>query len=216
MIIQKFKCKHEKEITPILRGLINRIYAEFAKQKPRIKSFDSNIIHFMIHKIVKEDKKLSKKIPYGWFIHGPYCYLIDDILIKYYGMDKKYHQLSGKDPFRTEFGSTILFKDYVKMQTLVRCRINMALRYTKCIKKVTNTEALGCSIDEYMRYLERRFHSKMSWKNHNKLWELDHIRPINMFNLKFKSHQLKAFNYKNTRPLLKEHNRARPRNGRDL
>lgn len=99
----KLKCKKEKECRLLLTYFINQFIKLLTKKKPKIKSVDSNILHFMIYKLVQKDSKLKKLIPFGWFIHGPYCYIIDDLLIEKFGMDQKYHQLEGTSPFNREF-----------------------------------------------------------------------------------------------------------------
>ena len=62
---------------------------------------------------------------------------------------------------------------------------------------------LGCSYQDYMVYLEKKFNKEMNWSNmggkHG--WQIDHIKPLVKFDLSKKSNQLKAFNYKNTQPM---------------
>jgi hypothetical protein len=41
------------------------------------------------------------------------------------------------------------------------------------------------------------------------IWEIDHIKPIILFDLNIQEEQLKCFNYKNLRPLLKSLNRQK-------
>ena len=43
----------------------------------------------------------------------------------------------------------------------------------------------------------------MNWKNHGKIWEVDHITPLSKFDLTIEENIYKAFNYRNTQPLFK-------------
>jgi hypothetical protein len=58
---------------------------------------------------------------------------------------------------------------------------------------------LGCNVDEYKKYLENLFDDKMSWENYGKgkYWEIDHIKPISLFDEKDIEN---AFHYTNTKP----------------
>lgn len=59
---------------------------------------------------------------------------------------------------------------------------------------------LGCSIEEYMQYLEDRFQEGMTWDNYGK-WHVDHIKPVSSFNLNEESQRFDCFHYTNTQPL---------------
>ena len=56
----------------------------------------------------------------------------------------------------------------------------------------------------------------MNWDNYGSYWEIDHIKPVNTFDLSKEKEILECFNYKNTRPLSVVENRKRPKNGSDL
>jgi len=62
---------------------------------------------------------------------------------------------------------------------------------------------LGCSIKEYIIYLENRFLKGMHWENYGEIWEIDHIIPLSSFDLTQEDNIFKAFNYQNTQPLFK-------------
>lgn len=61
-------------------------------------------------------------------------------------------------------------------------------------------EFLGCSVAEYKKYISGLFTPNMSWENYGE-WHLDHIIPLDQFNLENKEEFLSAANYKNTQPL---------------
>lgn len=63
---------------------------------------------------------------------------------------------------------------------------------------------LGCTMRDYMIYLEAQFTDGMSWDNWGNLWVIDHIKPTHLFD-PWNDAELKlCYNYKNTRPLLKQ------------
>jgi hypothetical protein len=99
-----------------------------------------------------------------------------------------------------------LKEDYIfRLKELVRSRIQSGLRHNaKNIKKgMRSIMYLGCSYQEYMLYLEKKFNKGMNWSNMGGKngWQIDHIKPLVKFDLSKKSNQLKAFNYKNTQPM---------------
>jgi hypothetical protein len=66
---------------------------------------------------------------------------------------------------------------------------------------------LGCSIPELKTYLESKFQEGMTWENwgiHG--WHIDHITPLDSFNLQNREEFLKACHYTNLQPLWAEEN----------
>ena len=84
-----------------------------------------------------------------------------------------------------------------KLRNLMRVRIN---QYLKKGNKTKYIDALGCSIKEWMVFLEKQFDDKMSWDNHGTYWEIDHIKPLSKGG---------SFHYTNTQPLIWEDNRSK-------
>lgn len=100
------------------------------------------------------------------------------------------------------------FANEDKIHGNLRSKIHASIKRSKGVKKSTRTvELLGCSLDEYKKYLSDRFTKGMTWDNYGKVWHIDHIIPIASFDFK-DEHQLRqCFNYTNTRPLdAKENN----------
>jgi hypothetical protein len=65
------------------------------------------------------------------------------------------------------------FKLKNDISTLIRNRIKNKSKSTKDI--------LGCSIEEFMIYIEKQFQSNMTWDNHTQFgWHLDHITPLSL------------------------------------
>lgn len=68
-------------------------------------------------------------------------------------------------------------------------------------------DILGCSLEQFKSHLEKMFLPGMNWSNYgqydgdNKVWNIDHIKPIASFNLNDMEEVKKAFHYTNCQPL---------------
>jgi hypothetical protein len=64
-----------------------------------------------------------------------------------------------------------------------------------------------CTMQFLRQYLESKFKSGMTWKNHGVYgWHIDHIIPISSFDLTKEEDQRKCFHYTNLQPLWAEDN----------
>ena len=82
-----------------------------------------------------------------------------------------------------------------------RCRIYHALN--RKTKSSSTLDILGIDIETYKKWLEFQFTPEMNWSN----VEIDHVKPICMFDVTKDNELREAFNWKNTQPLLKhDHN----------
>jgi hypothetical protein len=86
------------------------------------------------------------------------------------------------------------------LASLLRSRLQIALKkYT--IKKEKHTlEYLGCTLGELRVHLEKQFKYGMTWENQGK-WHIDHIRPCASFDLSKEEEIGKCFHYTNMQPL---------------
>ena len=82
----------------------------------------------------------------------------------------------------------------------LRARIRGAIKKDKTTKSFRTMKLVGCTIKELKKHLEKQFRKGMNWNNYG-LWHIDHIEPINNFNLQDKDQQLECFNYSNLQPL---------------
>ena len=64
----------------------------------------------------------------------------------------------------------------------------------------TTTELLGVDINTYRKWIEYQFTPETNWST----IEIDHVKPICMFDVSEDEELKEAFNWKNTQPLLKE------------
>ena len=67
------------------------------------------------------------------------------------------------------------------------------------VKSSSTKDFLGTDIDTYRKWIEWQFTPEMNWSN----TEVDHIKPIRMFDVSKDDELKEAFNWKNTQPLLK-------------
>jgi hypothetical protein len=93
------------------------------------------------------------------------------------------------------------------LQTKIRENIKSRMRIAisgKLFKSKSIVIYLGCSLPQYMEFLESLFYNKtditMSWDNYGE-WHIDHIVPISTFSA---DDLHKAFHYTNTQPMWKE------------
>jgi len=116
------------------------------------------------------------------------------------------------------------FKDYMterckeinfRIAKNLRTRLYHAIKYKW--KFGSAVSDLGCSIEEFKRWIESKFKPGMSWDNYGKNgWHIDHIIPLSCFhNLGNDREQfLKACHYTNLQPMWWRENISK--GGRDL
>jgi len=95
-----------------------------------------------------------------------------------------------------------------KLKWLFRGRISSAIKKNCASKAYKTIELLGCSIEQAKNHIEKQFTEGMSWDNHGE-WEIDHIKPIALFDLTIPKEQKMAFHYTNIQPLIKDKNRSK-------
>ena len=79
-----------------------------------------------------------------------------------------------------------------------RRRIHHALNGKS--KSISTKEILGIDIETYKKWIEWQMTPDMTWNNN----QIDHVKPICLFNVTKDEELKEAFNWKNTQPLLKE------------
>lgn len=88
-----------------------------------------------------------------------------------------------------------------RLKKVITVSILGALKAYNLKKQDRTLNYLGTSISEYCAYLESLFTPEMNWENYASYWEIDHIKPIDSFDLTDEKQVYECFNYKNTRPL---------------
>lgn len=98
-----------------------------------------------------------------------------------------------------------------KLRKILRSRLFNALKNNA--KRGSAVRDLGCSIPELKIYLESKFQEGMTWDNYGFYgWHIDHIIPLDSFDLSIREEFLKACHYTNLQPMwgeenMKKHNR---------
>lgn len=84
-----------------------------------------------------------------------------------------------------------------KISEILRSKIHKMIRG----KNTSYKNLIGCDIIFLKKWLEFRFDSFMNWDNLGKYWHIDHILPINVFNLENENEQKICFHWTNLQPL---------------
>lgn len=96
--------------------------------------------------------------------------------------------------------------DKNRRRTDINFRIKCALRsrFGSLIRHKNKTgsavQDLGCSVSEFIKYIEQKFSDGMTWENYGE-WHFDHIKPLSSFNLENRDELLQACHYSNIQPL---------------
>jgi len=94
-----------------------------------------------------------------------------------------------------------------KLRVLLRARLNVAL--AGGYKKGSAIKLLGCTIEELKKHLESQFQPGMTWKNHGKIWHIDHIVPLANFDLQNLDQLKIACHFTNLQPLTVSQNTSK-------
>lgn len=93
-------------------------------------------------------------------------------------------------------------KNDIKFKILCNLRKIPSRIIKNNIKSQKTLELLGCNIEFFIKYIESKFQTNMSWQNYGKNgWHIDHIQPCAAFDLSKLEEQRKCFHYSNLQPL---------------
>lgn len=87
-----------------------------------------------------------------------------------------------------------------KLIHTLRVRLNHAINGKR--KSGKTIELLGCTPQELKLHLQSKFRDGMTWKNHGKLWHIDHIYPLSKADLSNLKELKRVCHYSNLQPLL--------------
>jgi hypothetical protein len=91
-----------------------------------------------------------------------------------------------------------------KMKVILRSRLTKVLKSRGVKKTLRTMELLGCSANDFRKYIESRLLTGMTWDNYGRgkgKWVVDHIIPCASFDLTKEEEQKKCFHYTNMTPL---------------
>ena len=87
-----------------------------------------------------------------------------------------------------------------KLMEILRSRLRLALRKNQ--KRGSTIDLLGCTIQEFKKYIENKFQKGMTWDNWSyKGWHIDHKIPLYHFDLSREDQLKKACHYTNLQPM---------------
>lgn len=91
------------------------------------------------------------------------------------------------------------------LKKILRIRIGKALKNKQ--KRGSAVDDLGCSVLELKVYLEKQFKDGMNWDNWGLYgWHIDHIKPLDSFDLTDRKQFLEATHYTNLQPMWAKDN----------
>jgi hypothetical protein len=96
-----------------------------------------------------------------------------------------------------------------RLSQLIRSRLRASLKASRTQKRNKTMELIGCDIAMLKSWLESQFVGEMTWENHGKLWEIDHIKPMAAYDLSNHEALKQAMHYTNLRPLESKENHAK-------
>lgn len=95
----------------------------------------------------------------------------------------------------------------IRLASNLRSRLRSALRRSS--KAGSAVKDLGCSISQFQEHLSSKFQSGMSWDNYGAYrggWTIDHIIPLDAFDLSDRQHVVLSCHYLNLQPMWYEEN----------
>ena len=97
-----------------------------------------------------------------------------------------------------------------KISIIMRSRFKKCLNGCKGKKTTSVLKLLGCTLDEFKKYIEYKWKPGMSWENYNhKIWHLDHIKPLACFDMTKEEDQRQAWHWTNFQPLWASENMSK-------
>lgn len=115
---------------------------------------------------------------------------------KYLQKNREKVNALGRRYRREKYKNSVNFK----IASCLRSRLASAIR--KKFKSGSAVRDLGCSIDEFKKYISDKFQVGMSWDNYGQdTWHLDHIIPLCAFDLTDRDQLMAACHYTNLQPL---------------
>lgn len=115
---------------------------------------------------------------------------------------------------RTNTNTTARKYDAKRRASDLAYRLKKAIRarLSSAIKRKTKTGSairdLGCSVPELMAHIAAQFTPGMAWDNWTVVWQLDHIKPLAMYDMADPMQFAEAVRYTNLQPLrIEDHRR---------
>jgi hypothetical protein len=124
----------------------------------------------------------------------------------------KEYRKRNKNKINEYFNNRLNNDNLYKLKTNIRSNIRFSLKRNGFSKNSKTQEILGCSFEEFKRYLESKFEPWMTWDNYGKYngefnygWDIDHILPLSRGKTEKEIYELNHFS--NLQPLCSKINR---------
>ena len=130
---------------------------------------------------------------------------------KRYEMTEKYRESVKRNNIRSLAYKKKWYKNKAENDPLFRIKTRLRVRFHHMLidynmnKRGGYFKYLGCTYEEFKEYLTSKFKEGMSWENYGE-WHIDHIIPLNYFNLFDESELYVAWNWRNLQPLWESEN----------
>jgi len=92
-----------------------------------------------------------------------------------------------------------------QIKEVLRSKIHKFLK----AQPTSYTNLIGCDLEFFKKWIEFRFDSSMNWENFGEVWQLDHILPINSFDMSSPVDKQICFHWTNLQPLNSYENRQK-------
>jgi hypothetical protein len=92
-------------------------------------------------------------------------------------------------------------KERRKNDSFFRVSEILRSKFNRAIKRNKYSDFLGCDLQFFRCWIEYRFKSEMNWDNLGKIWQIDHILPINRFDFTINTDIKICFHWTNLQPL---------------
>lgn len=102
------------------------------------------------------------------------------------------------------------YKRQKRKDPIFKLKENLRTYFYRTITNKSNSvfKYLG-DLGEFKYHIELQFNNNMTWENYGTYWEIDHIKPIEMFNFADENEIKECWNYKNLQPLTINENRTK-------
>lgn len=92
-----------------------------------------------------------------------------------------------------------------------RLKKSLAARLRNVMNKGDNTtlDYIGCNMDFLRKWFEYNFTEDMCWENYGEYWSIDHIIPVNKFDLTQSKEKFECWNWTNLVPLKCSYNSSK-------
>lgn len=97
-----------------------------------------------------------------------------------------------------------------KVNINYRIKKSLAARLRNVLdKKDTTMNYIGCNIHYLREWFEFNFTPEMTWDNYGTYWSIDHIIPVNNFDLTQEKEKLRCWNWSNLVPVPVKYNASK-------